>query len=147
MRGIRFNVFNGENVLANIFHSIDCENYWWSISEDEIYNKTNEPIFTKNYIDGEKFNNIIRNQEHFVIFANIKAYSPNIFPENLETYYDFINSECKLNLFCCDVNFYEVYAKDNSLIEKIRKNALVNGFENIEFITDENDERTRFSVI
>ena len=147
MRGISFTVSNSENVLKTIFTDVNCEKYWWNISEDEIYDKTDKPIFKKKYIDGKTFVNIITNQNHHVIFVNIKAYPPNSPPSDLETYGDFIKSECQLNLLCADVIYYEIYAKDNLVVEAIRSNAIKNGFQNVDYITDENDGRTKFSIL
>ncbi|MGC7870989.1 DUF2691 family protein [Desulfosporosinus sp. SYSU MS00001] len=146
MRGIGFTVSNGENILRTIFTGVACEKYWWNITEEEIYDKMDKPLFAENYINGKTFVDTISNQNHHVIFANIKAYPPNTSPTELETYEDFIKSDCQLNLLCVDVIYYEIYSKDDFVIETIRSNASKNGFHNVEYITEENDGRTRFSV-
>ena len=147
MRGISFQISNSDqNILWTILEGVECEKLWWHISEDEIYNKMGESIFKNEYINGENFRCIIH-ENHSIIFANLKAYLPNSIPHDIQNYEEFIKSECQLILLCADGFYYEIYAKDNSIIGIINDNAIKNMFSNIENITDENDERTIFSVI
>lgn len=147
MRGISFNISKpNKSILATIFSGVECEKFWWHISEDEIYNKIDESIFKESYIDGKAFIDIINTQNYHVICANIKAYPLKILPISIETYEDFLKSECQLNLLCFDVFYYEIYSKNNSILEEIQNNASKNGFSNIEYITHLNDQRAKFSV-
>ncbi|MCD2349064.1 DUF2691 family protein [Clostridium guangxiense] len=149
MRGISFQI-NGcghKNILRTILSEIEIEKLWWHISEDEIYNEMDESLLENRYINGETFLKIIKEKSYSVIFANIKAYPPNSTPNDIENYDDFIKSECKLVILCSDVFYYEIYAKNDWMIEIIKNNAIKNNFSNIEYITNENDCRTGFSVI
>lgn len=147
MRGISFKTSNcNQNILWTILSGVECEKFWWHISEEEIYNKMGESIFENEYISGKTFSSIIHDKNHNVIFANIKAYLPDSIPNDIQNYQEFIKSECQLVLLCADVFFYEIYAKDNSIIQIIKNNAVQNMFDDVEYITKENDERTKFSV-
>ncbi len=64
----------------------------------------------------------------------------------IDTYADFLCSKCEFIIFIVDGIFADIYAKDQTIIEIIKKNAEENKFENIRYITDENDIRTEFSV-
>lgn len=148
MRGISFKICDCyENILWNILSGIEIENLWWHISEAEIYNEMDKTIFQDSYINGETFLKIIQEKSYNVIFANIKAYSADSTPNDIKNYDEFIKSDCKLVVLCSDVFYYEIYAKDKSIIEIIKNNAIKNNFLNIEYITKENDCRTSFSVI
>lgn len=49
-------------------------------------------------------------------------------------------------LLCVDVNYYEIYSKNSSMIEVLKNNAIKSNFDDIEYITKENDGRTRMEV-
>lgn len=152
MRGISFKIRGDcyENILWTILAGIEIEKLCWHVSEDEVYNEMGKSIFDNSYIDGKTFLNTIREKSYYVIFANIKAYPPNSIPNDIEDYEEFIKSECELVLLCADVFYYAIYAKDNSTIKIIKNNAINNAIKNniydIQYITKENDGRTRFSV-
>lgn len=147
MRGISFKRDSGcKNILWSILNGIEIENLWWHISEDEIYDNMFESIFHNSYVNGKTFLNIIKEKDYSVVFANIKAYSSKITPSYIETYDDFIKSECQLVILCSDARYYEVYAKSRDTIETIKNNVnSINACE-VEYITEENDGRIIFSV-
>lgn len=148
MRGISFKIDDcDEHILWTILCGIEIEKLWWHISEDEVYNEMNQSIFKDSYIDGERFLKIIQEKNYSVISANIKAYPPNSVPKHIEDYNEFIRSECKMVILCSDVFYYEIYAADSSVIETIKSNVIKGNISDLEYITEENDGRTSFSVI
>jgi RHS repeat-associated protein len=89
----------------------------------------------------------IKDRHHnFVYFANIKAYPDNNYSDNINCYDDFLNSNCELVILCSDGIYYEIYSKSEEMIRIIKSNCIKKGFDEIEYITDENDCRTIFSV-
>ena len=147
MRGISFKTCNcNPDIIWTILSGIEIEKLWWHISEDEIYNKLGQSIFENSYINGKTFLDIIQGKNYNAIFANIEAYPPNSKFKDINNYMEFLNSECQLVLFCVDVIYYEIYAKEDSVIEIIKNNAIKNNFYDIEYTTKENDGRTVFSV-
>lgn len=148
MRGISFKIDNSDNhILWTILRGIEIEKLKWYISEDEVYDEMNESIFKDSQIDGEKFLGIIQEKKYTVIFANIKAYPPNSRPGYIKDYNDFTKSECNLVILCSDVFYYEIYAKERTTIEIIKSNIINCNINDLEYITEGNDSRTRFSVI
>ncbi|WP_069679601.1 DUF2691 family protein [Clostridium taeniosporum] len=148
MRGISFKVDDrDEHILWTILRGIEIENLWWHISEDEVYNDINESIFKNSYIKGEGFLEIIQEKSYTVISANIKAYPPNSVPNHIENYDEFIKSKCKIVILCSDVFYYEIYVDDSSVIETLKSNVIKGNISDLEYITEENDARTSFSVI
>ena len=147
MRGISFKTCNcNQDIIWTILSGIEIEKLWWHISEDEIYNKLGQSIFENSYINGKTFLDIIQGKNYNAIFANIEAYPTNSKFKDINNYMEFLNSECQLVLFCVDVIYYEIYAKEDSVIEIIKNNAIKNNFYDIEYTTKENDGRTVFSV-
>lgn len=148
MRGISFKVDSSENyVLASILEGIEIKKLFWSISEEEIYKIEGENLFEEKNIDGEKFLDKISENEYSVIFANIKAYPNTNTTDDINCYEDFLRSSCQLIILCSDIFYYEIYSKSKQMIEIIKSNCIRNAYHEIEYITDENDFRTIFSVI
>ncbi|TMV43302.1 DUF2691 family protein [Paenibacillus mesophilus] len=80
-----------------------------------------------------------------------EAYQDTAYPkdesiEDVLTYEEFLKSQCQLVLIVIDSSYLTVYCKDNKMIDDLYLNAIRKGFEKVEYITDENDFRTRLSV-
>lgn len=65
----------------------------------------------------------------------------------LNTYEDFLKSDCEIIILITDSVFVDIYAKDEMVINKIKYNAEQCDFKDIAYITDENDYRTYLSAI
>ncbi len=149
MRGISFEIDNNyDKQLCKILSNIDVCDYTWVISEDEIYVKDDlgKQFFSKKVIDGKEFLEIISKGDYYIIFANIKAFSNREITSKINDHKDFISSSCDFILLCSDSVFVEFYAKDISIIEKVKSACITHMYQNIKYITDENDNRTFFYV-
>lgn len=62
--------------------------------------------------------------------------------QDIFTYEDFLVSQCEIVLLIVDSSYVTIYAKDEHVIDCIHRKAVQNGYENIEYITDENNLRT-----
>lgn len=149
IRGVSFNIpQKTSNILFQILKCIKTENFHWYniMSQTEVWDSSHcFDFFEDDYYDGEKFLNLIF-LEHFVLFLKLQAYSnPDDFSE-LHTYEEFINSNCQLLLLIYDCEFVEIFIKDSLLSKVIYKNALLNGFTKVKYITEENDSRVCMDV-
>lgn len=145
--GIKFQVPNEwGNLIENILYKIDLEKYIWGIEDDDVYiednTKNNGFLFPqeKNIFSGIEFKNIISQKSYYTVFVKINAY----LNENdfciIKTYNDFKKSNCNLIILVTDNIFVSIYAKSENVIEKIKINAILNKYEKIEYITEQNSE-------
>ena len=151
-RGISFEIPNKYgSLLGEVLKPIDITGLSWRIGNGESYiivnNELDKDLFPgdKKVIEGEEFRNLLENNKHYVIFADLQAYPKREFSD-IETYDEFLKSKCELILLvvdCCDVT---IYCKNKGTTELLYKNATDCGFENVTYITDENDTRTRLSA-
>ena len=144
-KGIKFQVPNEwEMVIYNILQGIDFKKYIWKINNDEVYtedySKNNGFLFPqeKEAFSTEEFIKIISQLPYYTVFVNIQAYLNEKDFAEIENYKQFNESKCELIIFVTDNIFVNIYAKSESIIEKIKENALLNRYEKIEYITDEN---------
>lgn len=146
MRGISFLVPNQyDSILSKILNGISLEDYVWIIDEDEIILPINgdfKDLFETHILKGQEFRKIIATNSYLVLFANIQGYFSLENHKDLETYQDFLNSTCQIIILICDTVYVEIYAKDRKVIEKLKFSAEYYGFEEVEYITDDNDGRT-----
>ncbi|WP_346886923.1 DUF2691 family protein [Clostridium sp. UBA1056] len=147
MRGISF-IRNkcDDSIFATILDGVDVKRLYWNVSEDEVYLSNDDNLFIEKFIDGSTFFSLININYYMSIFANIKAYTDNNYSDNINCYDDFLKSNCELVILCSDSAYFEIYSKSTSIIEIIKSNCIKKGFDEIEYITDENDCRTIFSV-
>ena len=66
--------------------------------------------------------------------------------QDIATYDDFLNSQCEIALLIVDSTYVTIYIKDQHVTERLYRKAVHIGYENIAFITDENDLRTAVSL-
>lgn len=144
IRGLCFEM-PGEygSYLNAILSGLPLDKYVWSISEDEVFNNG---LFSYGVFTGEYFSKIIALPSYYVFFANIQAYRNENDIYEIDTYADFLSSKCELIIFIVDAVLADIYAKDQAVIALIKQNAENSKFENIRYITEENDTRTDFSV-
>ena len=96
-------------------------------------------------MDGIELKHLIENKTYYMIFADLQAY-PKGTLSHIKTYEEFIESQCELVLLVADCSYVTIYCKNKGTLEWLYKNAVECGFEDVTYITDENDARTRLSV-
>ena len=151
MIGLDINLKNAsDRFIYKIFDGIDLSKYTWEIYSDFImYTKDGvdyERLFGCDVLDGENFLKCISEDSYYMIFADIKAYPVGSNRVDIETYNDYINSECEIVFLCSDSTFVEFYSKDMQILEKVHKNCVRYKFEKAEFFTEEDDQRTVMHV-
>ncbi len=92
-------------------------------------------------VEGSDLKRLFKDNIYYVIFADLKAYPKGEEVVDIETYEEFKESKCELVLLVADCTYVTVYAKDQEAIELMYENAI-----DVEYVTDENDGRTRLSV-
>ncbi|MFS0862116.1 DUF2691 family protein [Fredinandcohnia sp. 179-A 10B2 NHS] len=150
IRGISFLIPNEwGNYLHKICNGIDITNYSWRIGDGEIIEDTDDhsDLF-KGYnreISGTELKSLIESKNYYTIFADLQAYpTGNI--SSIETYEEFIQSECEIIIIIIDSIYTAIYCKNAIIRKTLYQNALEAGFTNIEYISDENDFRTRITA-
>lgn len=151
-RGISFELPNEYGFfLAEILKPIDMTALSWRLGSGESYkvvnNELSENLFLEDekLIEGKLLKKLLENNPYYVIFADLQAHPKGKVTE-INTYEEFVKSECELVLLVVDCYYATVYCKNREKLELLYTHAHNCGFENIEYITDENDGRTRLSV-
>lgn len=151
-RGISFESPNEYGtILGEVLKPIDTTVFKWRIGNGESYivvdDELDEALFSedKKAIEGTELKKLIENNKYYIISADLQSYPKDEFSE-IKTYDDFVESQCQLVLLVVDSCYFTIYCRNKETIELLYKNATDCGFENIKYITDENDTRTRLSV-
>lgn len=95
---------------------------------------------------GEELKKIIESNKYYLIFANLKAYPKRANIKDVISYEEYLLSECQIVLLVIDSVYISVYCKDRESLEDLYDHIKKQGFESLEYITDENDTRTGLSV-
>lgn len=152
MRGIRFIAPNRyDKFLCYIFEKVPFEQYTWYVDQTEIiyYDKTiqkaSENFFNSRIMSGHDFKLAISREDYYVYLANIQAYSVYSPYCTISTYEDFLKSNCEILLLCADTVDYNIYCKSPPILTQMHSICKCL-FQNVEYITDENDSRTRLRL-
>ncbi|MEK5500602.1 DUF2691 family protein [Bacillus sp. FSL M8-0168] len=152
-RGVSFEIPNRSGcVLSDMLKPIRISDYDWLLDGCEWYivqheRLTDEELFPgdQNVAEGEALQTRLANTS-YTIFADMKAFPKNQHPEQIETYGEFIKSDCRLVVLIADSCYASIYCKDQKQIGLLYRNAKACGFGHVEYITDENDARTGMHV-
>ena len=142
MVGLDINVKNQySNYLEKIFQSINLSIYDWEVITDDILVRENgkikEGLFNSHFLNGNNLNEAISKESYYMIFVDLKAYPLNTKRKNIQTYKDFVESECRLIFLCTDSTFIEVYCKDSKTLAKIYDNCINYSFESVMYVSVE----------
>lgn len=141
-----------KTILKRVLVGMSVEQYYWYYdgSQSEVWNSFDaheaSDLFTSNCYDGESFKELIR-QEHYVIFLKLLAFTTEGDYSCIQTNKEFKSSNCQLLLLICDSTFVDVYAKDEVLVHTIYNNALIKGYRNVQYLTEDNDSRTGMDLL
>ncbi len=152
-RGVSFLIPNAYGrYLAEILEPINCSKYQWKLERStEMWKKVpeqrDEDLFDDaNVVAGVDFDDLIKRNIYYIIFATINAFPNGTQLSNIDTYEDYVKSDCEICLLIADCSYVEVYCKDPLLINKLYDNANAKGFEKLGYINEENDYRTKMST-
>lgn len=151
MRGVSFTISSPKGrPLQQILKCINIKKYRWYVigSQNDTWDSSMEHLlFHCDAYEGNDFYEII-NQDHFVIFLKLQAYNPEGSYDEILSYQDFEKSDCQLLLLIHDCRNIDMYLKNQTLIEKVYEYvAGNNSFQNIRYVCDDNDTRTKMCVV
>jgi len=140
IRGIRFEIKNiWDNSLIKIFNGIDLNQYDIEIVDEDILFE--EDINNKN-ID----NIFFINDKYYLIFLDAEFKIKNSNSSKILHFNDFLKSSYDLIILIYDSIYVDIYCKKINFIEIIKNNAEANNYKNIEYIDDDNDNRTILGI-
>ncbi|MGQ8874446.1 DUF2691 family protein [Paenibacillus sp. TSA_86.1] len=152
-RGIQFQIPNEYgSFLGEILKPIKIADYDWFVGGEESYFVVEDTLGDSLFPDrvmgmaGEELRQIIEDNKYYLIFANLKAYPTRTAIMDIETYEDYAESECQLALLVIDSSYVAIYIKDADKREEMLRHTKRRGYEALDYITDDNDVRTRLSV-
>jgi hypothetical protein len=149
--GLRIEVENRiDNYLFKLFDGIDMLRYTWEIRDEEILYegdiKNERKLFGAHVLDGETFHKCLSRNQYYMVFADIRAYPITGKRIEINTYTEYLESDCEMILLCVDAGFIDFYCKNKEVMEIAHNNCCLYQFDQVEIITEENDSRTRMSV-
>lgn len=105
----------------------------------ELFSEDNE------IMAGSALKKLIKDNIYYLLFVDLKAYPKGEVLGEIETYEEFKESKCEVVVLVADGDYIQIYVKNQEEIEMMYENARNQGLY-VEYITDENDGRTRMSV-
>ncbi|MBP1989429.1 DUF2691 family protein [Paenibacillus eucommiae] len=152
-RGIAFEIPNEYgSFLGDILKPFDTKDFNWQLGREEAYiileGEIGNNLFAEDIstIEGTVLKNLLVNNTYYIIFADLQAYPKGHTISKMETYEEFTQSECELVLLVADSCYSTLYCKNKGKLELLFNHAHDCGFIDVQYITDENDTRTRLSV-
>ncbi|GAA3412147.1 DUF2691 family protein [Paenibacillus hodogayensis] len=153
VRGISFLIPNEyDKWLFNILKPIDFKKYKWSIGSGEEYKYQDNDLIRLfsddvSILRGEELFKIIDTVEpQYIVFADLKAFPLDTNSFDINTYEDFLVSDCELIFLIVDSVYTSIYCKDLKTLSELYVNAASLKVDSLTYITDDNDFRNTLRV-
>lgn len=134
-----------DNFLYKFFEGIDFQKYKWVIDHEEILFEEDKKFFDSETLNGQDFFKCIIRKNYYIVFLDLKIYKAEGIKTEIETYNDYLKSDCEMIFLCSDAKYINFYCKDREVLDKIFQNCLNNNL-NASKINYENNYRTKMSV-
>ncbi|WP_151735203.1 DUF2691 family protein [Paenibacillus tengchongensis] len=153
-RGITFKLPHQDgHFLADMLKPVDVAAYHWYNGGEEAYyverkDNGDQSLFPEQVfgMDGAELKEIIGNHEYYAFFVDLKAFPKDKEVVNVETYEEYVSSDCQLVLLLADSVYVTIYCKNQAKLKALYDNAISQGYNKVEYVTDDNDARTGLSV-
>lgn len=147
--GIRFELLQtfDTNCLYEILKCLKNKNLFWYVTgnQTEVWaDKNGNETFFKQKYNNKEFFDVVSNN-HYAIFLKIQAYSDSHIFEEIHTIKEFENSDCRIILLIYDCYWCDIYIKED-LIDILYQNLIESEFDNINYIYDDCDTRTKLDI-
>ncbi|PGK52272.1 hypothetical protein CN918_31265 [Priestia megaterium] len=133
--------------LGKILEPLGIEKYQWQFVGGEAYGIVNDELSDdlfpneNSWIVGEEFRALINQESYYPIFAHLQAW-PNKELNQIQTYEDFLSSNCKMVILVADTEFVTIYIKSDRQVHALHEHAIKQGYQDVTLLNDENDTRT-----
>lgn len=97
-------------------------------------------------LDGLTLKKRLCQSDLYVLFADFKAFPLGEPAKDIVSYEEFQSSRCEFVLLIVDSIYITIYVKNPQLLQALHRNAFKNQVQNLAYLHDENDDRTRLSV-
>lgn len=150
VRGLSFIIpQNITNTLWQILNSIDVSKYSWYCvnNQTEVWDDVlGNDFFHKEYYSGDEFLKQIQKKQR-IIFLKLQAHSSSHSIQNIHSYNEFVESDCELILLVNDCEYVEIYIKEHLNVDLIYKQIKRLGYNDVNYITEHNDNRKKMDVL
>ena len=153
-RGIRCSIPNKQGqYFGNLLAPVDVAKYVWKVGNSEAYfveqNHFTESVFSDDDYEcgivGTDLRKKLQKHSYYTIFVDLQGYPSEKFLV-IKTYKDFLKSDCEIVILLTDCTYFDIYCKDPLLIEKMYNHAKAQQFEDLQYLTEENDGRTGMTL-
>lgn len=150
-RGIRCRIPNEHGqILGDLLKPVDLAKYVWKLGNSEAYfiklKGQFEDFFTNDdyeqAIVGANLEKRFDQELYYTIFVDLQGYPSERFTA-ITTYEDFVRSDCEIVILLTDSTYLDIYCKDLYLLKELYLHAKNMQFEDLHFLTNENDNRTK----
>lgn len=131
-------------VLLKLFDGFDFTKYKWDVVNLQSWDVDNNDLFDDGLYSGVEMIEKLKTPVMLIMFLEFFAFDGKV--KEMESYQDYKDSDCQLMMFVNDVNYYDVYCKDEKDLFLLSENAKKLNLESFEYITEDNIHRTKFRM-
>ncbi|MBB6624147.1 DUF2691 family protein [Clostridium gasigenes] len=152
--GVSFKIPNKYGkYLSDILEPIKFGEYQWLIDNDEIHildnnEFTNEFLFKEEdkIIQSERLYNIAKINTYYLVFITLRAFFKDGTVQSIRTYKEFLDSDCQIALAVYDCSYVMFWCKSNQTVTKMYSYALSKGYEDVEYISENDLLKEKYSI-
>lgn len=144
VRGIEFSLRKHDHeILKKLFGGFDVNKYTWDVFNEQAWDENYKCLFENRTYCGDEFRLALLKPASIVMLIQFYAFEGCV--KNIESYEDYLLSDCKLMFFVIDESFIDIYCKEKEDLDYFFNTAVQLNVKFLEYITDKNDKRTGYS--
>lgn len=143
-RGIEFELVHSyPNILKFLFYDFDATKYIWDIFNEQAWDKKYNELFESRVYSSSEFKNALQKPAFSIMLLQIYAFNGKV--NIIESYEDYLLSECQIMFFIIDCDFIDIYCKNEKDLKFFYHKAEKLNTKKLIYLTEKNDLRTEFN--
>ena len=134
LRGISF-IDNADKLFLNLESAMDISGHDWYV--DDIYGND----YREGRYSAQELRDALPDISEFC-FVRMRRYPVGACISAIMTYDEYLQSQCDVLILFYDGGYCQIYSKDEAVTHKLYGLAEQYGFDNLKYVSDENDSRT-----
>lgn len=143
-RGIEFELVHSyPDILKFLFYDFDATKYIWDIFNEQAWDEKYNELFESRVYSSSEFKNALQKPDFSIMLLQIYAFNDKV--NIIESYEDYLLSDCQIMLFIIDCDFIEIYCKNEKDLKFFYYKAEKLNTKKLIYLTEKNDLRTEFN--
>ena len=141
--GVEFESNNLDSgILKQIFKDFDVTKYTWKVFNEQAWDEDLNNLFENRLYNADEFISTINKPTDLIMLISIYAFDGST--KEINSFEDYINSNCQIMFYVVDCNYLDIYCKREEDLHFFYNKAKELKADKVNYITEDNFCRNGF---